>query len=263
MTVDIDQAILATAGRIAGLVRPLAETAIPIPGSAWTVGEMAAHVAYTQDLFARLARGETLVFGDGTPAGLAHANRGALAELAERDGARLADLITAGTRDFLTAGSTDFKDLTVSTPMGIMDGATACAYCLTHLTMHGYPIARALGRPFALPASEIELMLGFIKHSIPMVFDSRAAGNLKATFELRLRSPSRPRFWVKIGHGEATVHDRRPARVDCFLAADPAALLLVALRLRSQWAFIARGKLIAWGPRPWLALRFTGMFLPP
>jgi hypothetical protein len=45
--------------------------------------------------------------------------------------------------------------------------------------------------------------------------------------------------------------------------ADPAAFLLVGSGLRSQWGQIARGKLLTWGRKPWLALRFVSLFSPP
>jgi hypothetical protein len=47
------------------------------------------------------------------------------------------------------------------------------------------------------------------------------------------------------------------------LAADPVAFLLVAYKRRSQWTEIIRGRLVAWGRRPWLALSLVQMFHKP
>jgi hypothetical protein len=47
------------------------------------------------------------------------------------------------------------------------------------------------------------------------------------------------------------------------ISADPAALLLVLYKRRSQWPAIARGKLLAWGRRPWLAFSLAGRFHQP
>jgi hypothetical protein len=33
--------------------------------------------------------------------------------------------------------------------------------------------------------------------------------------------------------------------------------------MASQWGLIARGKLVAWGRKPWLALRFKSFFPNP
>ena len=45
--------------------------------------------------------------------------------------------------------------------------------------------------------------------------------------------------------------------------ADPAALLMVAWARQSQWHAIARGKLMAWGRKPWLGFRFRSLLRNP
>jgi hypothetical protein len=56
---------------------------------------------------------------------------------------------------------------------------------------------------------------------------------------------------------------RPDGRPDVSISADPAALLLVLYKRRSQWPAIARGKLLAWGRRPWLAFSLAGRFHQP
>jgi hypothetical protein len=56
--------------------------------------------------------------------------------------------------------------------------------------------------------------------------------------------------------------DREPP-IDVRISGDPAALLLVLYRRQSPWRHIARGRLVAWGRRPWLALSFAGRFHEP
>lgn len=51
--------------------------------------------------------------------------------------------------------------------------------------------------------------------------------------------------------------------VDCHLAGDPVAVLLVAYGRWSHWQAIGRGRLFAWGRRPALALRFTSLIRNP
>jgi hypothetical protein len=59
------------------------------------------------------------------------------------------------------------------------------------------------------------------------------------------------------------MNPERPRRVDAHISADPATLLLVVYRRRSQWPQIAAGRLLAWGRRPWLALSFVRRFHRP
>jgi hypothetical protein len=53
---------------------------------------------------------------------------------------------------------------------------------------------------------------------------------------------------------------RRP---DVTISAQPVALLLVLYKRRPQWPAIARGRLLAWGRRPWLAFSLAGRFHQP
>jgi len=47
------------------------------------------------------------------------------------------------------------------------------------------------------------------------------------------------------------------------ISADPAALLLFMYAREPQWKYIATGRLIAWGRKPWLALTLGGRFQKP
>jgi hypothetical protein len=63
--------------------------------------------------------------------------------------------------------------------------------------------------------------------------------------------------------GEAVVETIPSRRVDCYISADPVAFFLVATGLESHWRLIARGKLMTWGRRPWLAVRLPTLFVVP
>jgi uncharacterized protein (TIGR03083 family) len=266
ISVGVDRAKVARAietlsGRIADMIRDLPDTSTRIPGADWTVGEVGAHLSDAQRLFSRLAAGETVVHGDGTPGSLAHANEQLLVANPQREASALASSIVDNTANFLRSASGLAPSRTFDTPMGRMDTDTMYAYMLTHLMMHGFQLERALHRRLGLERATVHLALPFIKHSMPMIVDTQAGGKLRAVYEVRIRGGSR--FWVKLDHGVATVHNEKPGRVDCFISADPVSLLLVGLKLESQWAKIAQGKLLAWGRKPWLGFRFAGLFIPP
>jgi uncharacterized protein (TIGR03083 family) len=250
------------ARRIDALIRKLPDTSVRIPGSNWTVGEAAAHLAITKDWFARLFSGEDqLRYGEGTIDSIAPANARYLGEFNERDGARLADLILERTGTFLQAASAMPSTRMFETPMGRMDALTTTSYMLTHLMMHGGAIAKALRKPYPIDPIHVELALPFVCHSMPLIVDKRAAGRLNACFQLRFRGGSS--FAVMVADGEAVVGSLPLRPVDCHIFADPVAFFLVAVGLESQWRLIASGKLMAWGRKPWLAMRVPSLFVTP
>jgi hypothetical protein len=68
-------------------------------------------------------------------------------------------------------------------------------------------------------------------------------------------------FWAFRDGRFSIVDDLR--RPDVVLSADPVACLLVFYSRRSQWPEILRGRMLAWGRRPWLALSFVKRFHQP
>ncbi|MFG1805583.1 maleylpyruvate isomerase family mycothiol-dependent enzyme [Streptomyces sp. NPDC049040] len=254
-------AIVEAAERTADLVRTAADTAVRIPGAEWTVGEAAAHLLLANELMADLARGEERRYGDGTPGSLAAANAAALARFTERGGAPLADGIVAHARAFTAAAASRRADDPVVTPMGPMDLGTLGAYLLTHILGHGYDIAVALRRPHMIDAANVALTLPFVTLAMPRVVDARAAAGHSACYDLRLRGGTG--FTVTFTGGAAVVSAGRPARPDCTIVAEPVTFLLIALGRRGPVAALSRGKILAWGRRPWLAPRFPGLFRAP
>ncbi|MGQ0678105.1 MAG: maleylpyruvate isomerase N-terminal domain-containing protein [Actinomycetota bacterium] len=258
---QVSEAIATLAGRIASLITDLPDTSIAIPKMQWSVGDAAAHLAFAQEFFARVVAGEQITHGDGTMASLAHANRSHLMSEKERRGSVLAERMVNSTQEFLLRAAALPSSSLLQTPMGRMDLDALYAYQVTHLMMHGFQLAAALRTPLVVERRVACMAIPFIKHSLPLVVDPRAAGNLTATYQVKPRG-GLP-FWVVVAGGAATVHDSRPGRVDCYLSADPVAFMQVGFRLKSQWPQIARFKLVAWGRKPWLALRFAGLFVPP
>lgn len=270
-TVAVDRAktqdaLVAMAGRVAGLVRGMEDTGLPIPGWDWTAGEMLSHLVITGRYFADLVGGATPVYAEGTRQALAAANAHHLKVFTERNGARLADQLEEVTRSVLAAAATCPQGRLMATPMGDMDVDAVLSYALAHTIIHGYPMAKALGRPFPLDADQVVLTLPFITTAMFQVVVPERVQGLTASFLVHLRGAHR--LAVVFDDGALSVEPvppgTAPARpIDCHISADPVAFFLVAMRLASQWGAIARGKLTTWGRKPWLALRFVGYFEAP
>lgn len=254
-------ALQAVAAKVADLVEPVVDTSVPLPRSEWTVGEAAAHLAWAQETFTRILRGEAVQHGDKTPEGLAEANAVVLNRYTERGGARLAELIVEWTRAYVQSVAGAPSDLAVPTPMGTMNVDTCSAYMLTHLMMHGAPIAEALHKSNPFGPAEVEQSLAFITYVMPAIVDEEAARGFSACYDVRFRRG--PRLAFMFDDGQLTIASAPTRRVDCHISADPVAFLLVGSGMVGQWGQIARGRLMTWGRKPWLALKFTGLFHPP
>lgn len=249
------------AGRVAGLVRPLEDTSTRVPKSLWTVGEHAAHLAYTKDLMARMLAGEPLTFGDGTREGFARANMESLAGFPERNGAVLAGMIESSVEAFCRTAAGLPAGALVNSPVGRIPVDTFTSYVLAHLMMHGEAMARALRKPRVMDRPSVLAAMPFFFLSMERFVDLNAAKGLTASFALHVRGG--PRIYVKFNNGNPTFSPTPLGRVDCHVSAEPVALARVGVRLIEQWGPIATFRMTTWGTKPWLAFRFAGLFLPP
>ncbi|MET8249405.1 maleylpyruvate isomerase family mycothiol-dependent enzyme [Streptomyces sp. NPDC005202] len=261
----LGQAIRETAGDIATLLHGVPDTRVPVPDSEWTVGEAAAHLALANELMADLVSGRERPYGDGTPQSLAAANAEALAVFGERRAEPLAAMIVEQADVFLDAVDRAATDATADpaliTPLGPMDRAVLASYLLTHMLGHGYDLARALTRSHMIDRDRVGLCMPFMLSVMPHVADAAATAGLTACYSIRLRGG--PAFGVTVTDGAVDVTPGPPDRSDCTILIEPVTFLLIALGRRNPWRAIARGRVVAWGRKPWLAPRFPTLFTAP
>jgi uncharacterized protein (TIGR03083 family) len=257
------QAIRDTAEEIAALVRGASDTALAVPGSKWTVGEAAAHLAIANELMTDLAAGRERPYGDGTPQSLAEANAQSLAAFAERRAEPLATMIAEQAEAFLDAVARPAAHGPApATPLGTMNRSVLASYLLTHMLGHGYDLARALKRPHMVDRARVGLCMPFMLSVMPRVADPSATAGFAARYRIRLRGGET--FGVALADGAVQVTPgAMQHRADCTILLDPVAFLLIALGRLNPWRAIAQGQVLAWGPRPWLAPRFPTLFTAP
>ncbi|MGV9456581.1 maleylpyruvate isomerase family mycothiol-dependent enzyme [Streptomyces sp. NPDC003635] len=260
----LGRVIREVAGDIAGLLNDAADSdmSVRVPGLEWTVGETAAHLVLAGGLMADLVSGRERPYGDGTPQGLAAANAHALAAFEERAAEPLAAMLVQQTGAFLDALEDAVAQgragRTLLTPLGPMDQEVLAAYLLTHLLGHGYDLARGLRRPHMIDAGRVGLCLPFLKTAMPRIAD---ASTVTARYTLRVRGGAV--FGVTFTDGVVEVHPGPPERSDCTILTEPVAFLLIALGRLGPWQAMARGAVLAWGRKPWLAPRFPTLFTAP
>jgi uncharacterized protein (TIGR03083 family) len=260
---QLPEAIATVADRIAALLRACPDPAVPIPGAEWTVGEAAAHLVLANELMADVAAGHARAYGDGTPGSLAAANAASLEAFTERTPGVLAEGIVRHARAFTAAAEQHSPSEGVVTPLGPMDLATFGSYLLTHMLGHGYDIAVALRRPHMIERDFAGMTLPFLRLAMPRVLSARATSH-NACYELRLLGAARgSSFAVSFADGALTVTPEPPRRPDCTIAMEPVTFLLVALGRRTAAGAMVRGKVLAWGRKPWLAPGFPELFTAP
>ncbi|MGI8686199.1 MAG: SCP2 sterol-binding domain-containing protein [Acidimicrobiales bacterium] len=148
-----------------------------------------------------------------------------------------------------------------------VDLCTLTCHLLNETVVHGADIARGAGRPWPADRRHAALVIqGFFLPVIAqldarsLVDQERAAG-VRATYEVRLRGAGRAHF--VFDDGALTVAEPTGRRVDCYILADPVAMLDVMWGRQSQWPAIATGKLLAWGRKPWLGPKLRLMMRNP
>ncbi len=155
---DVLAALDAALGRFVALLRdtPPAAAGTPVPSCpGWTVGDTAAHVLTV------VRRALTDRRRSATPADTAVLNATCLDETAERELARLADLVE---RDGKAAVHVGLAGVPVDVRFPFHAGATttvapAACILLADVLVHGHDIADALGREWPIPAAEAGLVL--------------------------------------------------------------------------------------------------------
>jgi uncharacterized protein (TIGR03083 family) len=241
-----------------------ADPARPVPGSTWTVGETVNHIATGIGAYAKYLTGDTTPVIDlsdvaGGSVGASNARR--LADDDERDIATLLSRLDAGLTDVRHAVMAMGLDDEVSWHGRPVPLRTMLATGVAEVHMHGRDLAGALDQPWPLPRREAVAMIEGLAPLLPILVDPVSTRELRTLVRLRVRDG--PELGLAFDRGTLAVGpcgDRRP---DVTISADPEAFLLVAYGRASQWPAIATGKLMAWGRRPWLAVRLTSYLVRP
>jgi uncharacterized protein (TIGR03083 family) len=245
--------------RLVGLLAAVPDSQAPTRGLAWTLGETSLHIAGGPGRYADFARGRAL---PEPTIDLGPVSRQRMAAESERTPSVLARRLEADTHRYLA----ETAELPATHRVPFFGGLTIelaaqSAILLGEFVVHGYDVARSIGRPWPIEAAHARLIVAAVTAVLPRYVDRARAAGLTATYQVRLRGG--PSFQVRFDRGTATVGPSQPGAADCRLTVDPVTFLLVAYWRRSQWPGILRGQLRAWGRRPWLGTRFQGLFVRP
>ncbi len=241
------------------------DPARPVPRSAWTVGDTVAHVATGMAAYGRYLEGDdaspVIDLSDVAGGSIADSNARRLAADSERDIAALLGALGVRYADVRRVAMAMDLDDEVSWHGRPVPLRTLLATAAAEAHMHGRDVAVALGRPWPLARRDAVLMIDGLAPLLPILVDPERTGDLDALVRLRLRDG--PELGLTFTAGALAVGPCGTRRPDVTVLADPATFLLVAYGRASQWPAMATGKLLAWGRRPWLAVRLTSYLVRP
>lgn len=242
---------------LAALLREAAPSAgDKIPGLEWTVRDLGRHLITEPRRFDRFGRGVVEDLGD-----TAEFNAAELEAVVEGDPARQTDMFLTEHATYMAqanrhAASDPYQWF--GTDMEWSDGA---GIYLGELCVHALDVSRVLKKRWSMDRDDAVRIIAGLVPILPRFVDEATARNFTATFELRLRKG--PSLMLSFDDGAMAVAAKDGQRADCVINADPASFLLVGYGRVSQWGPILRGKLLAAGRKPWLALKFNTLLVNP
>lgn len=260
------------AQRFAALLLEIGNITRPAAGTDWTVAETAAHVYVVLAGFSAAIAGESQALAPKRyldadfPTRLAASNAATIEMVDHVDAGQLAELIMTGAQRLLRLISAADPDSECQTPWygRARTRTVACltALALAELTVHGHDIATGTEGIWQIPAEHAGLIVGTVCPEMsPLIVRPDAGGGAPLTYEIRLRRNG-PRYVIRVADGAAEVR-AAGGPVDCVICADPVTYLLVVYGRLSVRRALLGGGMVAWGRRPWLGLRFKGLFFNP
>jgi uncharacterized protein (TIGR03083 family) len=242
-----------TTTRFADLLRTAPDPQARVPGLDWTVAQLAGHVVSLIPRYEPFLQGK----GDAFYANMPEMNAQELDAFSRFRLDELADQLDRGTSTLLLmcpTGDAPARFFDVES-----DCASAIALYVEELLVHGLDLARTIGRPWDITRADALIALAGLVVAMPKFVNPRSTMGLGIVYEVRLRDG--PTFSLAIHDGMATFSPGPARSADCRISVDPIALLLTGSNRQSQWKPLLMGKMLAFGRKPWLAMRFKTIFV--
>lgn len=245
-----------SARRWINLLRSAQDGSRPAIGH-WSVGDVAMHTSHVFQILGDVARGGTSPVEDHLR--LSDHWEKLLAEDPERDPRLIADRLDQSSKEFLDALQQSDWEQPASWHGGVKVPTYALAGLVTgECVFHGLDVARALGRSWTIDPAKARLVIDGLLPVMPHFVKQDAAAGVHATIDFRFRGG--PRVYMLIDDGSLVIDERTDRPIDCHVSADPVDYLLIGYGRKSQLGPALTGKILAWGKKPWLALKFAKLF---
>jgi uncharacterized protein (TIGR03083 family) len=227
----------------------------------WSVGDTATHTAQVFEMYAEASTGDG-TFPVRSDLSLNAYWAGRLRDDPARDPAAAADRIEKAAATIWPAYGAKRSDDIVEWYGGVkVPVYTPPSIMITEALVHGFDIARAEGLPWSIDTDDARVSVRGLFPLLPQYVNEEAARGIRITYELSLRGG--PPAYLTFANGKLSVDQAPPGRVDCKLSVDPATYLLVGYGRIGQWGPALRGKVVAYGRKPWLGLKLGKLIANP
>ncbi|MFF4410680.1 maleylpyruvate isomerase N-terminal domain-containing protein [Streptomyces sp. NPDC001404] len=264
-----------TAQRLGQLLDNVGDMTVPSSLPDWTVGDVGAHLRAVYLAYCSAFTGEFADWGSVLPPGdgslterITAVNAKAVSLFGADERAHLGDFVRDHGETFLRVTGGLAPETPVPTPwygqQVTLTLATATGLMLSESLLHGLDIARGARLPWTIGADAARLVVGqSLPTMMPLTLDRAKAQGVRISFDLAVRGGPRLVAAVEDGTMTVTREGTSSRRSDCRISMDPVAFLLIAFRRSPLWKEMAQGRILAGGPRPWLALRLRGLIAGP
>jgi len=245
--------------RLVDLLRQIPDPTAPTRGLRWTLGELASHLAARTELFAGYLTGTATP--EGEVADIAANNDRQIREARDVPLDTQIELIAASVGAFVETTRGRLGTDPYPWYSGIeLDVATGTGIALAEALVHGFDVARSLGKPWPISAEDARTILRASFVLAPGYVNPATTRGKHVTYRVMIRGGPRLRFRIDDGVG-ALEGPEGPA--DCTIRAEPVSFLLVSYGRATRWRAALSGKVLVGGRRPWKALSFGRFLLPP
>ena len=254
-------ALVRAAGSTGELLASMGDNdrALPVPGLAWTVAETAAHLVALLRQSAAFASGardgaaeRAALRQPGAAARMALGNARDLERFDERRIPVLRPLLASAVDEYATAINGRRDGGLIETMLGQETPEAMTAALVGEQLVHGFDLARAVGRRWSIDPSAARLMLAGTAPLLAHFVDDEAIRHVSARIEVRIVRGAR--FTLVLERGRAAV-EPGGGRCDCWIRAQPVPWLLTGFGRVNRWLPLLRGQILAGGRRPWIAAR--------
>jgi uncharacterized protein (TIGR03083 family) len=237
---------------------------IPDPGAravgTWSAGDVASHVASVFGNYVDMIDGDEPVLAE-TTGDIERINSMWLERDRGRDPQAASSRIEDAFDRMMKRARAASDDWPIAWHSGLtLPISTVVCLALGEVLVHGHDIGSASGSKWAIPVDEARTVLDGIIELAPLYVDEHGARGFSARYELRIRGGLQAELIFEDG---LLTLDRPAGHAECKISADPVAFLLVSYGRIAVWGPMMRGKLIAWGRKPWLGLKLTSLLRNP
>lgn len=266
MPVGLDagtRALSELGARVVELVRSISLPNAPTKGLEWTLAETSVHLLQTVRVYDEALRGDNEPEGEveDVPEVIARKNREEIAAEPERDPRRVAALLDEELRSFVATARTTGPDRVAvfsarysATAVGVVCGL------IGELAVHGWDIARSTGVRWNVDRDAALFAAYASAAAAPLVLDAAAAEDEDLHVRIKLRGGTPFSIRIRKGRAWSEVTHERP---DATLGGDAFAYLLAAYGRVSPLPLMLRGRLFAYGRRPWALVKLPKLLKNP